>query len=310
MRVYRGLESLPAGLPPSAVTIGKFDGVHRGHRSVIDAVVAAARRDGLTATAVTFDRNPLRLLAPEKCPADLTGPEQKVALLGETGLDATLVLTFDHGLAATSAEDFVADVLVGSLGMRRVLVGADFRFGARNAGSVETLRSLAPRHGYEVEVIDDVCRSGGRRISSSWIRELLAAGDVEAAAQLLGRLPAVTGEVVHGLERGRTLGFPTANLSADSEGMIPADGVYAGWLGLGGRRYPSAISVGDNPTFGDVPAKQVEAHVVDADLDLYGKRVRVEFAHRIRGMVAFAGPEALALRIRDDVDETRALLAR
>lgn len=310
MRVYRGLADLPVpGAPGSAVTIGKFDGVHAGHRAVLRTVVEAARADSLEAVAVTFDRNPLRLLAPERCPEDLTGLEQKLGLLGAAGLDATLVLDFTRSLAATSAEDFVADVLVRALGARRILVGSDFRFGARNAGTLETLEALAPRHGYVVQVIEDVCLSGGRRISSSWIRDLLRTGDVAGAARLLGRPPAVLGLVVHGAHRGRELGFPTANLAPEAEGMVPADGVYAGWVVDGGVRRPAAISVGDNPTFAGVAPKQVEAYVLDAELDLYGHRVSVEFVRRIRGMVAFDGVAALIERMRADIDEARTLLA-
>jgi riboflavin kinase/FMN adenylyltransferase len=309
MRVWRGLDSLPPSMPAAAVTIGKFDGVHLGHRAVIDEVVTAARENGLEALAVTFDRNPLRLLAPERCPADLTGLNQKLALLAQTGLDATVVLPFDRELASTSAEAFVSDVLVGSLHAGRILVGSDFRFGSRNAGTLQTLRELAPQYGYDVQVVDDVRRTEGRRISSSWIRELLSAGDVVTASRLLGRLPSVMGEVVRGARRGRDLGFPTANLSDAAEGMVPADGVYAGWLTVDSTRHRSAVSVGDNPTFTGVAPKQVEAYALDADLDLYGKTVCVEFAHRIRDMVAFAGVDALVTRMRDDVEEVRALLA-
>jgi len=203
--------------------------------------------------------------------------------------------------------------------VRTVLVGRDFRFGRGGAGNPELLAELGREFGFDVDVVDDVrAIEAGRRVSSTWIRELLTEGDVATAAKLLGRAPSVWGEVVHGLKRGRELGFPTANLSSECEGFIPADGVYAGWLidegspdGLRqGTRYPAAISVGANPTFDDVPVRQVEAYVLDeTGLDLYGHRVEIQFTARIRGMVAFEGIDALMVQIADDVAEVRRILS-
>lgn len=318
MIVFRSPADVPDGYGPSVVAIGKFDGVHYGHRAVIDRARVDAATGDARVVAVTFDRNPLALLRPEICPESLIGVNQKLQLLAETGVDATLMLTFDRALADLTAREFVEHVLVGALGVRIVLVGADFRFGRGGAGSPDTLRELGAEFGYEVEVVDDVrAIEGGRRVSSTWIRELLAQGDVVTASRLLGRAPSVWGEVVHGLKRGRELGFPTANLSPDLEGLVPADGVYAGWLidegssdGLRpGIRYPAAISVGTNPTFDDVPRRQVEAYVLDeVDLDLYGHRVEVQFTGRVRGMVAFAGVEALVRQMTDDVERVREAL--
>ncbi len=312
--VFRSPDEVPEAFGPSVVAIGKFDGVHAGHRAVIErAQVDAASRDA-SVVAVTFDRNPLALLRPELCPPSLIGVTQKVRLLAETGVDAVMVLTFDQALAALSPAQFVANVL-RPLRTRSVLVGRDFRFGAGGAGTPETLAELGRDEGFHVEVVDDVrAVDEGRRVSSTWIRELMAEGDVERAARLLGRLPSVWGEVVHGLKRGRELGYPTANLSPALEGFLPADGVYAGWLvdedaGLRpGARYPAAISVGTNPTFDDVPVRQVEAYVLDETLDLYGHHVEVEFAHRVRPMVAFDGVEALMAQMADDVANVRAAL--
>ena len=309
MIVFRGLDGVPADFGPSAVTIGKFDGVHSGHRAVISTLERAATEQGLTATVITFDRNPLELLAPEKCPPALTGVDQKLDLLAGTGVAATLLLTFDRHTADLSPEAFVESILVDRLHARVVLVGADFRFGAGGAGDVATLEALGERFGFVVRLIDDVRPEGGRRVSSTWIRELLAVGDVAHAARLLGHVPAVRGIVVHGAARGRELGFPTANLSPESDGLIPADGVYAGWLTDGGVRYPAAISVGNNPTFEGVPQKQVEAYVLDEDLDLYDHRVEIAFVERIRGMVAFSGVEPLIAQIASDVEQARAILA-
>ncbi|WP_127472657.1 bifunctional riboflavin kinase/FAD synthetase [Microbacterium sulfonylureivorans] len=318
MIVFHDPAEVPAGFGPSVVAIGKFDGVHTGHRAVIDRARVDAATGGARVVAVTFDRNPLALLRPELCPENLIGVHQKLQLLAETGVDATLMLRFDQELADLSAREFVEHVLVGALEVRTVLVGLDFRFGRGGAGDPELLAELGREFGFDVDVVDDVrAIEAGRRVSSSWIRELLSAGDVETAAKLLGRAPSVWGEVVHGLKRGRELGFPTANLAADCEGFVPADGVYAGWLidespaeGLRtGIRYPAAISVGTNPTFDDVPVRQVEAYVLDeTGLDLYGHRVEIRFTARIRGMVAFEGIDALAVQIADDVAEVRRIL--
>ncbi|MCX7521225.1 bifunctional riboflavin kinase/FAD synthetase [Microbacterium sp. STN6] len=308
MRVFESLADVPAGVGPSAVTIGKFDGVHAGHRAVIGKLVEVARAEGLEAAVVTFDRNPLQLLAPEKSPPDLVALDQKLELLAGTGIDLALVVAFDRAFASQTPEEFVRRMLVDALGARVVLVGSDFRFGSRGAGTVDTLRQLGDELGFRVQLIDDVRPEEGRRVSSTWIRELLAAGEVAHAARLLGHVPGVRGMVVHGAKRGRELGFPTANLSPESEGLIPADGVYAGWLTDDGRRYPAAISVGNNPTFEGVPQRQVEAYVLDEDLDLYDHRVKVSFAARIRGMVAFEGVEPLIAQMTADVQRARELL--
>ncbi|WP_091033622.1 bifunctional riboflavin kinase/FAD synthetase [Microbacterium oxydans] len=312
MIVFRSPEEVPTGFGPSAVAIGKFDGVHAGHRAVIARLNEAAAATGSRSVAVTFDRNPLATIRPDRCPENVVTVDRKLELLGDLGIDATLVLTFDQEMAARSAEDFVVEILVGALQVSTVLVGQDFRFGHRGAGTPELLRELGPRYGFSVEVVDDVYLSGStRRVSSSWVRELLMEGDVASAATVLGRYPDVRGEVVHGLKRGRELGFPTANLSTIVDAFVPADGVYAGWLvdHDTGIRHPSAISVGTNPTFDDVLVRQVEAHVLgETGLDLYGHDVTVEFVARLRGMVAFEGIEKLMEQMGADVtDAARAL---
>ncbi|WP_150955729.1 bifunctional riboflavin kinase/FAD synthetase [Microbacterium testaceum] len=313
MIVFRDPSEVPAHFGPSVVAIGKFDGVHAGHRAVIDRARIDAS-DGARVVAVTFDRNPLSVLRPEKCPPDVIGPHQKLELLERAGVDATLLLTFDAELAAIPADAFVLRVLVEALQARTVLVGRDFRFGAGGAGDPDLLERMGAEHGFRVDVVDDVrAVHADRRVSSTWIREALSAGDVTTAARLLGRAPSVWGEVVHGLKRGRELGYPTANLSPDLEGFIPADGVYAGWLVDvdGARRisYPAAISVGTNPTFDDVHARQVEAYVIDeTGLDLYGHHVEVRFVERVREMTAFDGIDALLVQMADDVERARAIL--
>ncbi|MFT4228658.1 MAG: bifunctional riboflavin kinase/FAD synthetase [Microbacterium sp.] len=319
MIVFHDPAEVPPGFGPCVVAIGKFDGVHAGHRAVIQRARVDAAAGTAKVVAVTFDRNPLAVLRPDLCPESLTGATQKLQLLAETGIDATLMLRFDEQLAGLSPREFVESVLVRALGARTVLVGGDFRFGRGGVGTPDTLRELGAELGFRVDVVDDVrALDSHRRVSSTWIRELLAEGDVARARKLLGRPASVWGEVVHGLKRGRELGFPTANLSPGLAGFVPADGVYAGWLvdegsadGLrSGIRYPAAISVGTNPTFDDVPHRQVEAHVLDeADLDLYGHRVEVQFVARIRGMAAFEGIEALTAQMADDVARVRAALS-
>lgn len=319
MIVFSDPSEVPAGFGPSVVAIGKFDGVHSGHRAVLDRARVDAATGGARVVAVTFDRNPLALLRPELCPPALIGVHQKIQLLAETGIDAALVLRFDQELADLTAREFVRRVLVDALAVQTVLVGADFRFGRGGAGTPDVLRELGAEFGFDVDVVEDVrAIDAGRRVSSTWIRELLAAGDVAAAAKLLGRPPSVWGEVVRGLQRGRELGYPTANLSTDLEGFVPADGVYAGWLiderstdGLRtGVRHPAAISIGLNPTFDDVAVRQVEAYVLDeTDLELYGRDVEIQFVARIRGMAAFADIPTLIAQIAEDVRQVRAALA-
>lgn len=310
MKVFRSVNEVPPGFGPSAVSIGKFDGVHAGHRAVIDDLRTIAEQRDLCSVVVTFDRHPLALLAPEKRPEPLVSPRQKLDLLAGTGVSATLMITFDREFSSQSPEEFIESILVKTLDARVVFVGADFRFGAGGAGTIHLLRQVGEKRGFEVRVIQDVRPYGTRRVSSTWIRELLEAGDIVSATGLLGHAPTVRGTVVHGAARGRELGFPTANLATESEGMIPADGVYAGWLvDDDGSRYPAAISVGNNPTFEGVPQKQVEAYVLDREIDLYDHVVDIEFAKHIRGQIAFSGVELLIAQMRSDVDRVREVLA-
>lgn len=308
MNVFTGAHEIPPGLGPSAVTIGKFDGVHTGHRAVLAQVNRVATERALRSVVVTFDRNPLALLRPERCPRPLVSTTQKCELLAEAGIDTVVVLPFDEPLSRLDAPTFVERILVGQLQVAALLAGRDFRFGAGGRGDVDLLISLGEKHNFDVILVDDVADARGDRASSTKIRRLLEQGEVEQAAALLGRYPSVRGEIVHGLARGRQLGFPTANVSSAMEGFPPDDGVYAGWLRDRGRRYPAAISVGDNPTFDGVAKKQVEAYVLDEDMDLYGHVVDVEFVQRLRGMVAFAGIEPLIEQMRADIEQTRQII--
>ena len=308
MRIFTSLSDVPADFGPSVVTIGKFDGVHEGHRAMVHRLRTTAAARGLASVVITFDRNPLSLLRPEVCPEPLVSTEQKLDLLAATDPDATLVLTFDRSLAEETPEEFVRTVLVEPLRAAVVLVGADFRFGAKGAGSVETLIELGATHGFEVLVVDDVTAVDGRRVSSSWIRELLSEGRVAEAARLLGAPHTIRGTVVHGHQRGRQLGYPTANLSREVDGFVPADGVYAAWLTARDIRYPAAVSIGNNPTFEGIVDRQIEAHAIDAAFDIYDEVVDVSFVEYIRGMRKFPGPDELAVQMGADEDQIRTIL--
>ena len=308
MRIFGSMDDVPDDFGPSAVTIGKFDGVHSGHRRVIGELREIAAEQSLLSTVVTFDRHPLTLLKPEIAPAPLVSLAQKVELLGSLGVDATLVLKFDKELSQRSPQNFVQSILVDALHAKVVLVGSDFRFGARGAGDITLLREMGTDLGFEVRVVDDVRSTEGRRASSTWIRELLAEGRVSEAGELLGYPPCVRAIVVHGEKRGRELGYPTANLAPSPEGLIPADGVYAAWATIGEDRFPAAVSVGNNPTFDGVPEKRVEAHLLDQDLDLYGRTIEIAFVEYVRGMVKFTNIDGLIAQMDDDTERVRAVL--
>lgn len=319
MRVWNSLDEVPTDLPRTVVTLGNFDGVHRGHREVLRRVVERARARGALAVAVTFTPHPRAVHHPEAPHVDIISPEQRVVLLDEAGLDAVLLQRYTLEFADQSPEEFVRGMLVHGLHAAVVVVGHDVRFGRGNTGDVAEMVRLGAHYGFEVEAVEEFPAEHGaepeRRCSSTWVREALAAGDVAQAAAVLGRHHVLTGEVVHGFARGRELGFPTANLETDVQGMIPADGVYAGWVhDAHGGVWPAAISIGSNPTFEDV-SRVVEAHVIDRhderveDFDLYGQHIEVEFVARLRGMVAYEGVEKLVAQITQDVDEARAILA-
>jgi len=312
MKIFTSLEQIPADFGPSSVTIGKFDGVHIGHRRMVDRLLDEARQESLIPTVLTFDRNPLSILAPAVCPPAVVSNEQKCELLDQLGVDATVMLTYDRDFSNMAAEEFIERVLVNALHTKAVYVGPDFRFGKGGKGNVALLEEWGVRADFDVRHFS-IVESNGSRVSSTKVRELLAEGDVAGAAALLDRPHVVRGTVVQGARRGRELGFPTANLSPDMEGLIPADGVYAAWAVVDGVRHPAAVSVGNNPTFEGVPNRQVEAHVLGPncepiDLDLYGARLEVRFVDRIRGMVAFADVESLVEGITADVKHVCELL--
>lgn len=308
MHVITDLRDIPGDVAPTAITIGKFDGVHEGHVWIVSQLHEEARTRGLNPAVVTFDRHPAEVLAPGSAPAPIVSQRQKLELLRRQGLRATVVVPFTEEFAHRSPRDFVEHLLVDRLGVELLLVGQDFRFGRGGVGDVEFLRAHADEFGYELIVTRDEHGPGGRRASSTWVRELLEAGEIRLVTEVLGRHHVLEGEVVHGAKRGREIGFPTANLAPDLEGYIPVDGVYAGWFDDGEAVYPTAISIGNNPTFDGVPQKQVEAYVIGEKLDLYGKRVRISLVERLRAMERFDDVDALTEQLARDVEETRRIL--
>jgi riboflavin kinase / FMN adenylyltransferase len=303
----------PEDFGPSVVSIGVFDGVHRGHRVVVGRAAAAGERLGLPLVVVTFDPNPAEVVAGVTAPTRLCSVPVRAGLLVEVGADGVWVVPFTPELSRMTPEVFVS-MLVAHVAPAAVVVGADFRFGHRASGDVDTLTELGQRYGFTVEAVQMQGRDDDRRPGGAWsssaVRGLLADGDVQGAAEVLARPHRVEGAVVHGDHRGRELGFPTANLDVDPRAAVPADGVYAGWLVReSGDRLPAAVSVGTNPTF-DGLTRRVEAYVLDAapDLDLYGERVGLDFVARLRGMERFDSVPDLVAQMGRDVDQARAVL--
>ena len=310
---WHGLDEVSADFGPSAVAIGVFDGVHRGHQRLIATARAAAGRLGLTTVAVTFYPNPAAVVRPGSEPLTLTTLDARARLLIAAGADYVCVLPFTREFSQLEPDEFTRVVVAGRLRARWVVVGDNFRFGHRAAGDVSLLAELGEKYEFTAEPVP-LLATHGVVISSSAVRDSLASGDVAAAAGLLGRPHRLEGVVVRGEQRGRQLGFPTANLATAPGLALPADGVYAGWLAtVGGagedtERWPAAISVGLNTTFGG-QRRTVEAYALDRDdLELYGAAAAVEFTARLRGMATFGSAEELIGQIRLDVDQARAIL--
>ena len=311
MQIWTSFDDVPGDLGATVVTIGNFDGVHLGHQHVLRQARSTAEQLGVRkVVVVTFDPHPIAVLRPEHAPPTLTTITDRLRLLEHAGVDAVLVVPFDRDIAAWTPEEFIDRVLVGSLGARGVVVGGNFRFGNRAAGDVALLRTAGETRGFMVE---GVALDGGPQVwSSTYIRNCLSAGDVAGAAEALGRPFTVRGVVVRGDQRGRELGYPTANVPTPVDGAAPADGVYAGRLTRldTGETYPAAISVGTNPTFDGERERRVESYVLDRDdLELYGVEVEVAFVERLRGMVKFEGIDALVETMHGDVRRAREILA-
>ncbi|OBA93412.1 riboflavin biosynthesis protein RibF [Mycolicibacterium fortuitum] len=326
MQRWRGQDEIPTDWGRCVVTIGVFDGVHRGHAELISHAVKAGRSRGVPVVLMTFDPHPMEVVFPGSHPAQLTTLTRRAELVEELGVDVFLVMPFTSDFMKLTPERYIHELLVEDLHVLEVVVGENFTFGKKAAGNVEMLRKAGERFGFAVESmslvtenLDPEHRDERVTFSSTYIRSCVDAGDVVAAAEALGRPHRVEGVVVRGDGRGRVLGFPTANVAPPMYSAIPADGVYAAWftvLGHGpvmgtvtpGERYQAAVSVGTNPTFSG-RTRTVEAFVLDTEADLYGQHVAVDFVSRIRGMEKFDRVEELVAEMKRDADTARGILA-
>ena len=307
VRVARRLDEVPPA--DSVVTIGVFDGVHRGHRALIGRARGQAAERGLRSVVVTFDRHPLEVVRPGSHPKYLQNLDRKITALLAEGVDLVFVVTFDYEFSRQSADEFIAQTLAGPVQARRVIVGANFRFGHRAEGDVDLLADRGRRLGFDVEAVDLV-EVEDTAISSTEIRDRIERGEVEWAQEALGRPHVLEGAVVKGEARGQTIGFPTANLEVDDRMQIPANGVYAGHavvLGGDGSIHPMVVNIGKRPTFGGEHVT-VEAHLLDVELDLYGEHLGLSFEYRLRDERRFDDVDELVEQIAADVDLARQLL--
>jgi riboflavin kinase/FMN adenylyltransferase len=313
LEYFAGSSEIERSLHKPVVTVGNFDGLHIGHRAITDTVVTRARAIHGHAVVYTFEPHPIKILSPARAPCLLTTIEQKVELIEQAGIDALVVEKFDADFARTTAEEFIQNILYERIRPVEVYVGYDFHFGRDREGSMRLLTELGPRLGFSVTIIPEVT-VGGRDVNSTRIRKLLEDSHVEDAAQLLGRPYRVRGRVIEGARRGRTLGFPTANLEPENE-ILPAAGVYAGRLRFldegdpaSGEEYPTVSNVGYRPTFEGRGSLQAEAHLIGFDGDLYGRRIELSFSDHLRPEQQFTGVDALREQIAADVDQARSLL--
>lgn len=312
MQTLRDLDACPRPAAGTAVTIGAYDGVHLGHRAVIATVKRLAADRELESAVVTFDRHPASVVRPESAPRLLTDLDQKLELLEETGVDYALVVKFDEARSHESAEDFIEEVLVGCLNAKLVVVGADFHFGHQRRGNVPLLEQMGRKLGFDVLGFSLVGPKGEpardeEQVSSTAIRRALVAGDLVTANALLGRPYEVRGIVERGDQRGRDLGFPTANLAVPDDILLPADGIYAGWYERpSGEEQPAAIALGRRPQFYEAqPFRLLEAHLLDWDGDLYGETAKVRFVEHLRDERKFESVDELRAQMQRDCDEAR-----
>jgi riboflavin kinase/FMN adenylyltransferase len=306
------VQAIDAGLPlanGAVITVGTFDGVHRGHQDVLATLVRHAEARGLPSVVITFDPHPLEVVNPAAAPPLLTLTEEKLAMFAQTGVSYVAVVPFTPALAALEAEQFVDDVLLGRFAMRELLVGHDHGFGRGRMGDIEVLRQLGQSRGFQVTVLPPVHAADGYAISSTAIRRSVAGGDLARAALGLGRPYSISGTVIRGDQRGRTIGYPTLNLSPPSpRKLLPPDGVYAVRVQLPEGQFGGMLNLGPRPTVGD-HQRRIETHVFDAGADWYGATVRLDFIARLRGTRPFAGLEALKTQLADDETQARLVLA-
>ncbi|HJX10362.1 MAG TPA: bifunctional riboflavin kinase/FAD synthetase [Candidatus Binatia bacterium] len=306
MEILRHLDDRSLSSLGSVATLGNFDGLHLGHQALVRSAVEDARRLSVPSVVLTFEPHPLKVLAPSRAPKLLLSHKDKMELLQSFDIDIVAIQKFDAAFARVPARDFVTRVLVKRLGIKKIWVGRDLRFGQGREGSVNDLLQWGSKDGFDVGIVEPILL-GGIRISSSVVRRLVEEGRVDEAAPMLGRCHFVSGRVVAGQRRGRDLGFPTANISSRTE-VLPLDGIYATLFQFGAKRYLSASSIGTNPTFGDGP-RTVESFVLDFDGDLYGEPVKLYFVKRIRAEKKFASVDDLVAQIHQDVARARVIFA-
>ena len=306
MQVYRGIEAVQRKLKNPAITIGNFDGVHKGHQALFQRVKQWAEELKGESAVVTFHPHPLEVLFPEKTPSFITSHQQKLDLIASCGIDATIVIPFDHELSQMSAREFVEIVLVDKIGAKAIVVGHDYRFGHGREGDIAFLKQLGEQYGFKVETVTGI-KVNSTVVSSTTIRQMIASGKIKEANKLLGRCFEVSGTVIPGRKRGVGLGFPTANIRMPAI-MSPRTGVYVVEAEVDGKTYGGAANLGYNPTFGDTDLS-LEAHLFDFDQDIYGKLITIRFIDRLRDELRFSGPDELAAQIGKDVAAAKKILA-
>ena len=307
MQVFRGIESVQKKFKNPAITIGNFDGVHMGHQALFRRVKQWAEELDGESIVVTFDPHPLEVLFPQKAPPFITSHLQKLDLLASCGIDATIVIPFDHEFSRISAREFVEAILVEKIGTRAIVVGHDYRFGHSREGDIPFLRRLGEQYGFKVEIVTAI-RMNDTPVSSTSIRQMIANGNIREANKLLGRPFEVSGTVIEGRKRGLQLGFPTANIRMPAVAP-PRTGVYVVEAEVDGKRYGGAANLGYNPTFGDGELS-LEAHLFDFNQDIYGKPITIRFIDRLRDERRFSGPEELSAQIKKDVETAKRVLAQ
>jgi riboflavin kinase/FMN adenylyltransferase len=304
MQIVRHIDDPSLSIRASVLTLGNFDGIHKGHQALIGGAVAEARKLAIPCVVLTFEPHPLKVLAPERAPKMLLSHKDKMQLLQVLGVDVVVIQNFDLAFANLAAESFVRDLLADRLKARRIWVGSDLRFGQGRKGGVGELREWGAELGFSVATVDAVVVNDAR-VSSSRIRQLVIAGQVDAVEPMLGRYHFLSGRVVGGHRRGRDLGFPTANISTRTE-VLPLDGIYATLFHLGDRRLLSVSSIGVNPTFGAGP-RSIESYILSFQEDIYGAAVKISFVKRLRAEVNFTSARALSAQIQQDVDDAAAV---
>ncbi|MGM0417448.1 MAG: bifunctional riboflavin kinase/FAD synthetase [Thermodesulfobacteriota bacterium] len=306
MTEYIGLEEIKKPLENRIVTIGNFDGVHKGHQELMRLAVEKGKKTGFKTIAVTFDPHPIKFIKPEKHPPIITLREQKTELIKKTGIDEVLTIEFSKDFANLTAIEFIEDILVKKLGTKAVVVGNDYMFGKNRKGNIDLLKEYGKKYGFEV-IIPEWITLGTKRISSTLIREAVENGDLESARTMLGRDYQIRGTVVHGRNRGNKIGFPTANLDLIDE-LCPKMGVYAVIPEIDGQKYHGVANIGYSPTFDDHKFT-VEVHFLDFTEDLYAKQIKVNFIERLRGEKKFSGIEELSEQIAKDVEKAKNIFA-